>query len=216
MEDAQKLAWHLFHWVRKRLHLLGIVDLGFKDGHPVGLRLSELGAKLLAGPAQAAEGARSSLVVNPDFEILLFPESDAYELVHTLDRFAKRTGSDRLYRFELSEKSVCRGLVDGIGIGEILEVLSDRCRTSLPQNVLFSLRDWADQAGVLTLDKERTLRTRRKDTLDRLLEHARVREWTEERTEEKALRIREEIDVEDFRSMARDLGFPVEHEREET
>ncbi len=213
LEDTQKLAWHLFHWVRKRLHLLGIVDIGCKDGHPVALRLSDLGASLLAGPAQAAEGARSSLVINPDFEILLFPESDAYELVHTLDRFATRTGSDRLYRFQLDERSVSRGLADGIGIGEILEVLTDRCRAAMPQNVLFSLRDWADRAGALTLKGERELHARRKDTLDRLLEHARVREWTEARSEDCSLRIKDEVAVEDFCAMARDLGFPIERER---
>lgn len=208
LEDLQRLSWNVFHWVRKRLHLLGIVDLGFQDGHPVALRLSRLGASLLAGaPAQAAAGARSTLVVNPDFEILLFPENDAYELVHTLDRFSTRTASDRLYQFRLSEESVRSALADGMGISEILEVLTDRCRTPLPQNVLFSLTDWGDRAGAVSLDADRVLHARRPELLARLLEHERVRDLT---TQGERIRLDDAVRIEDFRALLRDLGFYLE------
>ena len=205
LEDLPKLAWHLFAWVRERLHPLGIVDLGYDGKQPSALRLSSLGASLLAdSPAQAAEGSRSTLVVNPDFEILLFPDSDAHELVHTLDRFAKRVSSDRLYRFELSRESVRSALADGMGIVEILEVLQTRCRAALPQNVLFSLRDWGAQAGAVRLESGRVLRAARAETLDKLAAHPRVRELTE-RGEE--LVLRPEVRVEDFRELLLDLGF---------
>jgi len=211
IENLERLSWHLFHWVRRRLHVLGIVDLGFQGEQPVALRLSQLGASLLAGvPAQAVEGGRSTLVVNPDFEILLFPESDAFSLVHTLDRFARRTGSDRLYRFELDEASVRSALSDGMGVGDILDVLTERCRTPLPQNVLFSLRDWADRAGVLAIDETGCLVVRKPEILDRLLGHARVRELTGERVSPTQLELLSEVKIDDFRALVRDLGFHLE------
>ena len=210
LENLQKLAWNLFHWVRRRLHLLGIVDIGTQDGHPVSLRLSRLGASLLsAAPAQSATGARSTLVVNPDFEILLFPESDSPELVHRLDRFSLRTASDRLFRFQLSEDSVRTAIGDGMGISEIISVLSERCRVSLPQNVLFSLRDWGDRAGVLFLEEPRRIVARKAATLARLKAHVRVRELTEE-DQGGALRIRETVRIQDFKELLRDLGFHLE------
>ncbi len=217
LEDLQKLAWNLFHWMRCRLHLLGLVDFGYigspgnGSGGPVALRLSRLGASLLAGsPAQDAAGARSTLVVNPDFEILLFPDADAYQLVHTLDRFSKRVASDRLYRFELSEESVRAALADGMGLSEILQVLTDRCRTPLPQNVLFSLRDWGDRAGALTLaSARRRLSASQPQALERLLENQRIRDLTQ-RDAAGAVIVRPGVRIEDFRAIVRDLGFFLE------
>ena len=209
LDDMQELSWHLFHWIRKRLHPLGIVDLGFEGGHAVALRLSKVGASLLAGvSAQAAEGARSTLVVNPDFDVLLFPEADAWDLVHTLDRFATRTGSEHLFRFVLTEESVRSALSDGMGVGEILGVLTDRTRTPLPQNVVFSLRDWGERAGAVRIDGSGSLRALRTETLTRLLANGPVREMTD--VDGNRVRVRKGVRIEDFRAVLRDLGFCLE------
>ncbi|NOT30216.1 MAG: hypothetical protein HOP15_07195, partial [Planctomycetes bacterium] len=105
LEDPQRLAWNLIRWARERLYLLGLIDLGYdRAGRPVALRLTASGARLLgmeraseAGSERGAardgarEGARlgavPSLVVTPDFEVVLFPTGDDGELIHALDRF---------------------------------------------------------------------------------------------------------------------------------
>ncbi len=207
LEDQSQLIWNLFHWVRHRLHMLGIIDFGYSVDStiPQFLRLSRLGAVLLSN-AQG-EGGRSTLVVNPDFEILLFPEEDAFELVHSLDRFSTRTSAEHVYRFQMTEESVRSALADGMGISEILDVLTDRCRVQLPQNVLFSLQDWGDRAGLLVLSGERVLRARKPEMIDQLLEHPRVRELTGERPSPNELEIKKKVRLGDFRGMLRDLGF---------
>lgn len=208
-EDLRKLAWHLFDWVRRRLHPLGLVDLGFEQGHPTAIRLSRLGAALLQeAPAQSAEGARSTLVVNPDFEVLLFPDSDVWPLVHSLDRFAKRTSSDRLFRFQLSEESVRSALADGMGLGQIFEVLTLRCRTPLPQNVRFSLEDWAARAGAVRLTRGRRLVAPKPELLEKLLAHKAVAELCEGDASD--LTLRAEVRALDFRAILRDLDFSLE------
>jgi hypothetical protein len=206
-EDQSQLIWNLFHWVRHRLHMLGIIDFGYssESSIPQTLRLSRLGAVLLSN-AQG-EGGRSTLVVNPDFEILLFPEEDAFELVHSLDRFSTRTSAEHVYRFQITEESVRSALADGMGIAEILDVLTDRCRVQLPQNVLFSLQDWGDRAGLLVLSGEHRLRARKPEMIDKLLEHPRVRELTGERPSPNELEIQKNVRLGDFRGMLRDLGF---------
>lgn len=211
IDNLRQMSWHLFHWVRKRLHVLGLVDLGYQDGHAIGLRVSSLGASLLSGvPAQDLSKGRSMLLVNPDFEILLFPESDAPELVHCLDRFSKRTGSDRLFRFQLSEESVRSALADGMDFAEMLSLLSERCRTPLPQNVIFSLEDWADRAGLLFLGEDRALSARRPETLERLRGHRRIQELCDALPDGGGLRLKEEVRIEDFKALLRDLGFHLE------
>ncbi len=145
-ESLQQMCWNLLLWVKKRLFPLGIVDLGLANGRPVGMRLSQLGAELLdAEPAAKAGGTRSSVLVNPDFEILLFPGDDVHEAVHTFDRFARRLKSDHVHQFRLEAQTLRQGLGDGLTLEQIVRELNDRARAPVPQNVLYSLEDWAQQ-----------------------------------------------------------------------
>ena len=107
-EDLQRLAWNLVSWVRKRLYLLGIVDLGYDDqGHPVAMRLTRTGARALGMiEHEPAHSGLGRLIVTPDFEVVLFAGSDDADLTHDLDRFADRAGGGELQQFKLSERSV--------------------------------------------------------------------------------------------------------------
>lgn len=145
-ETVQQLSWNLLVWIKKRLLPLGVVDAGMRDGRVVALRLSRLGAELLdADPAGKVGGVRSSLIVQPDFEILVFPGDDVHEVVHLLDRFARRTKSDHVHQFVLDKASVAAGLADGLTGAQILQELTDRARVPVPQNVLYSLEEWGQR-----------------------------------------------------------------------
>jgi len=76
LEDVQRLAWNLVRWARQGLYLLGVLDIGYdKSGHPVAMRLTKAGTRLLGvdpiGPS--IPHAMGALVVTPDFEVVLFP-----------------------------------------------------------------------------------------------------------------------------------------------
>ncbi|MBL8723523.1 MAG: helicase-associated domain-containing protein [Planctomycetes bacterium] len=145
-ESVQQMSWNLLAWIKKRLLPLGVVDAGMRDGRVVALRLSRLGAELLdADPAGKVGGVRSSLIVQPDFEILVFPGDDVHEVVHLLDRFARRTKSDHVHQFVLDKASVTAGLADGLTGTQIQQELTDRARVPVPQNVLYSLEEWGQQ-----------------------------------------------------------------------
>lgn len=146
-ETLQQLTWNLLLWVKRRLFPLGLCDIGTRDGRPVALRLSRLGAELLdAEPAGKVGGTRSTVIVNPDFEILVFPGDDVHEVVHLLDRFARRLKSDHVHQFRLDKDSVMAGVADGVSLDRMLQELSDRARAPMPQNVLYSLEEWAGPA----------------------------------------------------------------------
>lgn len=143
-ESLQQMAWNLLVWVKKRLFPLGIVDLGMQGGRPTALRLSRLGAELLdAEPAGRVGGTRSTLIVQPDFEVLVFPGDDVHDVVHQMDRFARRTKSDHIHQFRIDQASVRAGLDDGLTGAQIVQELVDRARVPVPQNVLYSLEEWA-------------------------------------------------------------------------
>jgi hypothetical protein len=145
-ESLQQMSFNLLTWVKRRLYPLGLVDIGTAHGRPVALRLSQLGADLLeAEPAAKVGGTRSSLLVNPDFEVVLFPGDDEHEAVHLLDRFSQRVKSDHVHQFRLTQESVWAGVEEGTDIEQFLQELQDRAKAPVPQNVLYSLEEWGNQ-----------------------------------------------------------------------
>ena len=143
-ESLQQMAWNLLIWVKRRLFPLGLVDIALSGGRVSAIRLSRLGADLLdADPATKVGGTRCSVIVQPDFEILVFPGDDEHDVLHLFDRFATRTKSDHVHQFTIDRESVRAGLEDGLTGPQIVQELTDRARVPLPQNVLYSLEDWA-------------------------------------------------------------------------
>jgi hypothetical protein len=170
MEDPQRLAWNLVKWVRQRLYLLGLIDLGYdRARRPVAMRLTHGGARLLGldriGPVIPSRVG--SLVVTPDFEVVLFPTGDDVELIHDLDRFCVREKLGSVMHFRITQEAVRRGLKGGMVLRDVLRTLEAHSRTPIPQNVRFSIRDWAVRAGLMTLSDELVLRCEDPETLRR-------------------------------------------------
>ena len=146
-ESLQQMSWNLLVWIKKRLFPLGLVDVAQHGGRVVALRLSRLGAELLdAEPATKVGGTRCSVIVQPDFEILVFPGDDEHDVLHLFDRFATRTKSDHVHQFTIDKESVTAGMEDGLTGSQIVQELTDRARAPIPQNVLYSLEDWSREA----------------------------------------------------------------------
>tara|TARA_R110002072_G_scaffold100429_3_gene221147 strand:+ start:39799 stop:41658 length:1860 start_codon:yes stop_codon:yes gene_type:complete len=147
-ESLQQMSWNLLVWIKKRLFPLGLVDVGMQAGRVTALRLSRLGADLLdAEQADKVGGTRCSLIVQPDFEILVFPGDDVHDVLHQFDRFARRTKSDHVFQFTIDRESIEAGLDDGLSCAQIVQELTDRARVPIPQNVLYSLEDWTQKPG---------------------------------------------------------------------
>jgi hypothetical protein len=145
-ESLQQMCWNLLVWMKRRLFPLGLVDVGMHQGRVSALRLSRLGAELLdAEPAGRVGGTRSTVIVQPDFEVLVFPGDDVHDVVHLFDRFAVRTKSDHVHQFRIDQASVVAGLADGLSGRQIVQEMTDRARVPIPQNVLYSLEEWTQK-----------------------------------------------------------------------
>jgi hypothetical protein len=218
MEDAQRLAWNLSKWVRKRMYLLGLVDLGYDaSDRPVALRLTRFGARMVG--ASEEEGAQhqvvsgiGSLIVTPDFEVVLFPTGDDAELVHELDRFCVREGASETLHFRIVDKSVQRALAEGLYLSRILATLRTHSRTPVPQNVLFSIRDWAHRTGVMTLGSKGLLNCEDEDTLRRFQQDPGVRGHVREAIDSKHVQLKSRYSMRRMLSLLRDQGYLVEPE----
>jgi len=94
MDDIQRLAWHLVTWVKQRLYLLGLVDLGYdKSGRPV-VSLASLREPGTFDPATMAGAAYAGVAL---FSVLPgpVPAQQAFEELLAVGRsFAGRLGGN--------------------------------------------------------------------------------------------------------------------------
>lgn len=208
--DLRSLAWNLFIWIRKHLYLLGVVDMGYDaSGRACAIRLTKLGAELLGMiPGRELEGA-GHVVVNPDFEVVLFPEERSHELVYALDRFCERELSDSLVHYRITPGSLRRGLQQGMALDEALELLRARSRTPLPQNVVYSLESWARSDGMVTLHEDGRLVCDTPEILDRLQLHPELGRIGLERLGRDTLRLQGPVDQADLSGWVRDFGVSL-------
>jgi len=204
------LVTELSDWIVNRLFVLGLVEISVRDDDPVALRLTDLGIKVL-GVSVGENGSNGSapIVVNPDFEVLVFPEGDMLEIVHTLDRFAVRTKSEEVSQYRILKEGVERAVVKGMTVSDILDFLGEHCRTPIPQNVSYSIRDWGEkirfasqqQVVILTVDSE--------EVLDQVLALEPIREKFVERLSPTVVALKDKI--EDWRTLEdlRHLGVYI-------
>jgi hypothetical protein len=212
-EDPQRMAWNLVNWVRHRLYLLGIVDLGYdKSGRPVAMRLTRVGARLLGvSDGSPTRSARvGNLVVTPDFEVVLFPTGDDAELIHDLDRFCVRGPQSGVLHFAISEKSVQRALIEGMYLRRILETLENNSRTPVPQNVMFSIRSWAVRAGLMHLGKDHVVACEDPELMKRFAHDPGVRPLIAETLSDTRVRLRPGGTLKRLTSLLRELNYLVE------
>ena len=159
------------------LSWLGLVECQTRsDGKDV-FAISWLGAQVLElnGSAPLPDlceipSHRDSLIVQPNFDVVVYDPDEQPELLYHIDRFAERVSRDRLAIFRLTNESVSAGLQLGLRIDDVIDLLEGTARTPLPQNVVFSMRDWARRfEGVHWLRNAWLIEAPDKATLDRWL-----------------------------------------------
>ena len=135
-----RLGTDLAYWIVNRLLCLGMCEIGQVDGSMAAVRLTSLGHEQFGHPCEAGE---CRILVNPDFEIMLFTEGvDGMCLELELARFSERVSAERVRRFRATPDSMRSGIRSGLTVDEIRKVLEDASDHPLPETVAVSIRDW--------------------------------------------------------------------------
>src|SRR6266700_2390161 len=136
------------------LYELGIAALGYQDSkalevdepdNPDFFMLTNLGAMVLlpdAKPAPTTEqDGNRTLVVQPSFELLLLQPD--LSTLYSLLPFALVNQVGVVSRLTLTRESILRGVAAGSTAERILQLLEERSQKGVPQNVAYTLNDWA-------------------------------------------------------------------------
>jgi len=207
MRDPQQLALALTSWARERLVLFGMLDQAEAADKTVLVRLTALGAKALGVPVPDDQLERAApLIVNPDFEIILFPDGDTYDLITELNRFAERVDSDPVHRYKLTEGSIEKAVAEGLEPADILATLSEHSRVEVPQNVIYSIAQWAEKVKFVSQTTASLVRGRNKEVIDRILHDKALRPHVLERLSPTALLMSSELAREELAALLAPLG----------
>jgi len=137
------------------LNWLGVVDVGAssEDGQDLAFRITQSGAILLGSSVgKIPEPASRPIVVQANFEIIV-PAEASPAVVFRVQQVAELRQRDRASIYALTPNSIWRHLQDGGDIERTISFLEKTSGRELPQNVAYSLREWATKHGHLTIDQ---------------------------------------------------------------
>jgi hypothetical protein len=127
------------------LHWLGLLDLGQSEEQRL-LKLSAPGLGLL-DPSDASpfdEAPPGRFFVQPNFEVVADGGGDNLGAVWRLMQVADLLTYDRAALLQVTRASVVRALDSGLTRDDVQAVLGDQGRVPVPQNVAFSVQEWAE------------------------------------------------------------------------
>jgi hypothetical protein len=107
---------------------------------------------------------------------------------------------------------VVRALHEGMHLKRILATLEQHSRTPVPNNVLYTVRDWARGAGVLHLDKHCVVGGDDPEILARFRQDPGVRPLVREVLDERRVKLKGGSTQRRLQSLLRELGWLVEIE----
>jgi len=125
-----------------------------------------------ATSSQLNSAHQSRLVVQPNFEMVVIHGAlTDYALLSRLEDFAERVQFDRVATFRLTEASIYKALRAGLTIDQIIDFLTGASGEPLPQNVRYTLMEWAGRYERITIYLQATLLEMDARNLDDLLAH---------------------------------------------
>lgn len=130
------------------LVFLGIIALGGPvAGDYTALRVTDLGRAILKGEKQGfVVPVESSCVLQPNYEILV-PRNIDPLIRWELEEIAIARKTDQMMIYQITRDSIRQAFKKGKTEKDILSFLRQHTKQELPQNVEYSIRDWAREYG---------------------------------------------------------------------
>lgn len=134
----------------KWLVSFGLVEEAFLNGQRL-IRLTVSGSRFRSSLLPHIR-QDNKFLVQPNYEVLV-PQELKPQIRWKLEAYTDLVKNDRIIVLKISEESVYRAFKRGFAPEELLPFLEKFARTPLPENVVYSLKDWCDRYGALYLEQ---------------------------------------------------------------
>ncbi|HEX8728017.1 MAG TPA: helicase-associated domain-containing protein, partial [Ktedonobacterales bacterium] len=178
---------------------------------PDAFMLTDLGYEALHGELGASQQpSPRSLIVQPNFQaILMEPHMPA---LYWLARFASMEQIGRVSRFTLTREALHNGLSrqgPNASIDDVIAFLEAHNQKTLPQNVIYTLRDWARQFREAQHPENgaRVLKFKDEGVVDRILRSHRLKAFRLRRVDSRSVVAPAEVSLPDLHGALEHLGY---------
>ncbi|HUU67936.1 MAG TPA: helicase-associated domain-containing protein [Planctomycetota bacterium] len=139
---------------------------------PVAANPTELGALALGRTREPQPEVDSKiLIANPDFEVIVFRHGPDWRVAAKLGIFADCTKVDQTtYHFKITRQAVEAAVLCGLRADDMLALLNEHSRAPIPQNIEYSINDWAAKVQIARTFPAVLLEVKDAATLDFLME----------------------------------------------
>ena len=143
--------------VLTHLFLLGLADSAYA-GTESYFRLKPAFFKDAEEAEKAETAGERTLIVQPNFEVVVFPET-SHEVLFRLSKFSVLLRAEITKVFKITREKVLCAIEGGMQADEILRFLREHARNEVPQNVIFTLKSWCDSFGKAVIKRCILLKT---------------------------------------------------------
>jgi len=143
--------------VLTHLLLLGLADSAYA-GTEFYFRLKPAFFKDAEEAEKAKTACERTLIVQPNFEVVAFPET-SHEVLFRLSKFSVLLRAEITKVFKITREKVLCAIEGGMQADEILRFLREHARNEVPQNVIFTLKSWCDSFGKAVIKRCILLKT---------------------------------------------------------
>jgi Helicase conserved C-terminal domain len=135
-------------WLLELLNKTGVLDLGlWTKENTWGFCIREQGRQILCGESiPPTEREPLDLRLLPDFTVMVPLQIETGERWQ-LEIFADLISSDVIITYKVTRDSIYRALKEGLEVESILAFFTQHGERELPQNVEYSIREWAAAFG---------------------------------------------------------------------
>ena len=189
-------------------YAMGFIDISEEGGRPVAVRVSEFGM-VGTGAARPAERKPGKLIVTPDFEVILLPEGDTTRLRYEVGQFARHEKVEQTYHLRIGKDRVERAVVHGLDADDQIGILREHAETPVPQNVEYSIRNWAKRVSVASAEEVVVFELPDERTLDVVAELPEMSDLVVRRIAPTALALRQAPNDRDLIETLRKLGVYI-------
>jgi len=167
-------------------HHLGLI--GYNGDRFV---MTESARRFLSGERIPIESNTGTFfTVQPNFEIIVGPEFQP-RTRFLLELMSSRVNRDMVMTYRITHQGIARARERGMSTESILTFFRDHSRNTVPQNVTFSIRQWAEAYGSIYFERAVLMRFRTPGVLDLVVHSPATAPFVVERLSDTALIVHE-------------------------
>ena len=151
--------------------------------------MTETGERVFRGDPHPLDGIVSrTFTLQPNFEVIVGPELDP-RVRFTLELMSECKKRDIILTNIMNRAGIARARERGMSVAEMLNFFETHSRTPLPQNVRFSIENWANAYGNVSFAPAMLMRFRDAATCESVMHIPEIAPFIRERLSDTALTV---------------------------